>query len=174
MRVTTTLLFSSPAAGFDGPFAMLQACHERVERSLLLLERLATHVAQHGADAQAHDAACDVLRYFDIAAPQHHEDEERHVLPVLRAQGQGALADRIAADHVAISAAWQALRPWLLALQRGDAGAMPQDLPRFAAHYREHIALEEGSVFAPVQAALDDAEQRAMGREMAERRGVVV
>jgi hemerythrin-like domain-containing protein len=163
---------SSPAAGFDEPFAMLQACHERVERSLSLLERLAMHAARHGADAQAQDAARDVLRYFDIAAPQHHEDEERHVLPALRAQGQGALADRIAADHIAMSATWQALRPWLLALQRGDAGTVPPDLPRFAARYREHIALEEGSVFAPVQAALDDAAQRAMGREMAQRRGV--
>ena len=26
--------FSSPAAGFDEPFAMLDACHERVRRSL--------------------------------------------------------------------------------------------------------------------------------------------
>lgn len=168
------LLFSPPAAGFDEPFSMLQACHERVERSLSLLERLATHVAQHGADAQAQDAARDVLRYFDIAAPHHHEDEERHVLPALRAQGQGALADRIAADHAAMSAAWQALRPWLLAVQQGDAGSTPPDLPRFAVRYREHIALEEGSVFAPAQAALDATEQRAMGREMAERRGVAV
>jgi hemerythrin-like domain-containing protein len=174
MRMTTTLLSSSPAAGFDEPFAMLHACHERVERSLSLLERLATHVAQHGADAQAQDAARDVLRYFDIAAPQHHEDEERHVLPALRAQGQGALADRIAADHVAMSAAWQALRPWLLSVQQGDGGAVPPDLPHFAARYREHIALEECSVFAPVQAALEDAEQRGMGREMAQRRGVAV
>jgi hemerythrin-like domain-containing protein len=170
----TMMKFSSPAAGFDEPFAMLHACHERVERSLLLLERLATHVAQHGADAQAQDAARDVLRYFDIAAPQHHEDEERHVLPALCAQGEGALADRIAADHIAMSAAWQALRPWLLAVQRGDVGAVPPELPRFGARYREHIALEESSVFAPVQAALDDAAQRAMGREMAQRRGVAV
>jgi hemerythrin-like domain-containing protein len=166
--------FASPAAGFDEPFAMLHACHERVERSLALLERLAAHVAQHGADAQAQDAARDVLRYFDIAAPQHHEDEERHVLPALRAQGQGVLADRIATDHVAMSAAWQALRPWLLSVQQGGSALAPPDLPRFAAHYREHIALEEGSVLPPVQAALDDVEQQAMGREMAQRRGVAV
>jgi hemerythrin-like domain-containing protein len=168
------MVFSSPAAGFDEPFAMLHACHERVERSLLLLERLAAHVAQQGVDAQARDAARDVLRYFDIAAPQHHEDEERHVLPALRAQGQGVLADRVAADHAAMSASWHALRPWLLAVQQGDAGIAPPHLPRFAARYREHIALEEGSVFAPVQASLDHDGQRAMGREMAQRHGVAV
>ncbi len=164
--------FSTPAAGFDEPFAMLHACHERVERSLALLERLTAHVVQHGADAQARDAARDVLRYFDIAAPQHHEDEERHVLPALRAQDQAALADRIAADHVAMSAAWQSLRPWLLAIGQGDASAVMPDLPRFTALYREHIALEEGSAFTRAQSVLDAAEQRAMGREMAQRRGV--
>ena len=30
----------APAAGFDAPFALLDACHERVRRSLALLERL--------------------------------------------------------------------------------------------------------------------------------------
>lgn len=164
--------FSTPAAGFDEPFAMLHACHERVERSLALLERLTAHVVQHGADAQARDAARDVLRYFDIAAPQHHEDEERHVLPALRAQDQAALADRIAADHVAMSAAWQSLRPWLLAIGQGDASVVMPDLPRFTALYREHIALEEGSAFTRAQSVLDAEEQQAMGREMAQRRGV--
>jgi hemerythrin-like domain-containing protein len=168
------MTFSSPAAGFDEPFAMLHACHERVERSLVLIERLTAHVAQHGADAQAQDAARDVMRYFDLAAPQHHEDEERHVLPVLRSQGQAALADRLAADHVAMTAAWQALRPWLTALQQGDSSATMHDASRFAALYREHIVLEESSAFTRTQSALDEAAQRAMGREMAQRRGVRV
>ena len=30
-------LFHSPSAGFDAPFEMLSACHERVERTLRLL-----------------------------------------------------------------------------------------------------------------------------------------
>ena len=38
--------------------------------------------------------------------------------------------------------------------------------------YREHIALEEGSAFTRAQSVLDEAAQRAMGREMAQRRGV--
>jgi hemerythrin-like domain-containing protein len=174
MRMTT--LFSPPAAGFDEPFAMLHACHERVERSLVLLERLIAHLPQHGADAQAQDAARDVLRYFDLAAPHHHVDEERHVLPALRAQGLAALADRIAADHAAMSAAWCALRPRLAAVVQGDAApalAAVQEIPRLAALYREHIALEESSAFARAQAALGEAEQRVMGQEMAARRGVV-
>src|SRR5689334_2494815 len=75
----------SPEAGFDQPFEMLHACHERVRRSLRLLQRLVAHAQVHGADAQVREAAADVLRYFDLAAPAHHEDEERHLVPRLQA-----------------------------------------------------------------------------------------
>jgi len=166
-----------PAAGFDEPFAMLHACHERVERSLALLERLRLHVARHGADAQARDAARDVRRYFELAAPLHHEDEERHVLPVLRAQGDAALADRLLAEHAAMAAAWSAVRPALVAVEQGDADLALQPATalacaRFAGLYAAHIALEEGSAFGTAEAALDAEAQAAMGREMAARRGV--
>jgi hypothetical protein len=46
-------LHTAPVAGFDEPFAMLAACHERVERMLQLLERLATHLAAQGDEAFA-------------------------------------------------------------------------------------------------------------------------
>ena len=59
--------FSAPGVGFEQPFAMLQACHERVLRTLALLARLRTHVLQHGVDDDARQAARDVQRYFDIA-----------------------------------------------------------------------------------------------------------
>ena len=98
---------------------MLLACHERVQRSLDLLLRLQAHVATQGADGQARDAARDVLRYFDLAGPQHHADEERHVLPRLRTAGLGALADRLAADHAEMERQWRALRPALAGLAAG-------------------------------------------------------
>lgn len=165
------LLHSGPAVGFEQPYEMLEACHERVERSLALLLRLAEHLRDlGGVDHQARDAAKDVLRYFDIAAPHHHEDEERHVLPRLRALGQGALAERIAADHVRMHAAYQALRPGLLALR--DGGLMPDTVgwADFAALYRGHIELEEGLAYPSTRAATPIAELAAMGHEMAQRR----
>lgn len=164
------LLHNPPAVGFDQPFEMLEACHERVGRSLALLLRLADHLAQQGADAQARDAARDVLRYFDMAAPLHHEDEERHVLPRLRAAGRDDLADRIAADHRDMHAAYQALRPGLVALR--DDGALPDagGWAGFAALYRRHIELEEGSAYPLALDGADAAALAAMGAEMAGRR----
>ncbi len=169
-------LHAAPAAGFDAPFDMLAACHERVERSLVLLERLAAHLGTHGPDAAARDAARDVLRYFDLAAPHHHQDEERHVLPALRAAGQAALAERIEREHVALVAAWVALRPGLQAL--ADAARAPDPLhdgwAGFAAAYRAHAVLEDTNLFPRARTLLDARAQAAMGREMAVRRGAVL
>jgi len=164
------LLHSPPAVGFDQPYEMLEACHERVERSLSLLLRLAEHLQRQGADEPARDAARDVLRYFDVAAPHHHEDEERHVLPRLRQLGQAPLADRIAADHVLMHQAYQALRPGLLALR--DLGSVPDTAswPGFAALYREHILLEEGQAYPATRGGCDATLLAAMGAEMAARR----
>jgi hemerythrin-like domain-containing protein len=173
----------SPAAGFDEPFEVLSACHDRVRRSLDLLQRLVAHVEQHGADAQARDAARDVARYFNVAAPAHHEDEERHVIPLLRAGADARLheaAQRMLADHERIRATWAALEPALQALQRGevvpDLAAAAQ---AFVSAHDGHLELEDGLAFPGAQAlqdgAADGLEQRlAMGREMAQRRGVKV
>jgi hemerythrin-like domain-containing protein len=167
-------LHRAPAAGFDQPFEMLAACHERVERMLQLLERLAEHLPRHGGDAQARDAARDVMRYFDQAAPHHHEDEERHVLPALRAAGHAELADRLHADHVQMSTAWSALRPQLAGVAEGRWSRAAPTLPveEFALLYRDHIGREDGDAFPRAAAQADAATLRAMGEEMAARRGL--
>jgi hemerythrin-like domain-containing protein len=166
-------LHRAPAAGFDEPFAMLAACHERVERMLGLLQRLQAHLRSAGADRQARDAARDVMRYFDIAAPLHHEDEEHHVFPRLRACGLGALADRLHADHEAMSPAWEALRRDLLQVADGrvpdlDAGRWEA----FVALYRRHLDAEDAEAFPQAADGADADARAAMGAEMARRRGL--
>ena len=66
--------FSSPAVGFEEPFGMLEACHARMRRSLGLLYRLVAYVGEQGHDEISRSAASDVLRYFNLAAPPHHQD----------------------------------------------------------------------------------------------------
>lgn len=164
-------LHAGPAVGFDQPFEMLAACHERVRRSLDLLLRLQAHVAAHGADAQAQDAARDVLRYFDLAGPKHHEDEERHVLPRLRAAGQGALAERLAADHAEMTRQWAALRPALSAIAQAAPGPLDSSAcDAYAALYAAHMVAEEGEAFPQAAEGLAPQALAAMGEEMAARR----
>ncbi|WP_326542074.1 hemerythrin domain-containing protein [Pseudorhodoferax sp.] len=170
------LLHAGPSAGFDQPFEMLAACHARMERSLDLLERLGRHLHTHGCDAQARSAAADVLRYFDIAAPLHHQDEELHVLPRLREQGQAGMAARLRADHQVMEHDWARLRPDLLAVVEDRLGerALPAAVARwmqFAALYRRHLAAEEALAFPAAISGLTPAQQQAMGEDMAARRG---
>lgn len=168
---TFPLLHAGPAVGFDQPFDMLLACHERVQRSLDLLLRLQAHAARHGADTQARDAARDVLRYFDLAGPKHHEDEERHVLPRLRAAGREALAQRLADDHAEMTRQWAALRPALAGLAAGEATPLDADACQaYAALYAEHMRAEEGEAFPLAARGLADDALAAMGSEMAARR----
>ena len=157
---------------------MLEACHERVQRTLGLLGRLREHVRQQGVDHDARQAARDVLRYFDIAAPLHHQDEELHVFPLLLAQATPevrALVIRLQQDHVAMTADWAAARAGLQALLDENAtGFTPQDeaaLDRFARRYDAHIAAEEGVAYPAAAALLPPTALAAMGREMATRRG---
>ena len=170
--------FSATAVGFEQPFAMLEACHERVQRTLGLLGRLREHVRQQGVDHDARQAARDVLRYFDIAAPLHHQDEELHVFPLLLAKATPevqALVTRLQQDHVAMTADWAAARAGLQALLDENAtGFTPQDeaaLDRFAMRYDAHIAAEEGMAYPAAAALLPPAALEVMGREMAARRG---
>jgi hemerythrin-like domain-containing protein len=170
-----------PAAGFDDPFAMLEACHDRLRRSLDLLERLVAHVQAQGVDQSAQSAARDVLRYFTLAAPAHHEDEERHVVPALRASGDPtatAAAERMLADHGAIRAAWEALEPLLAQLAAGtspEAPALQRAARRFVDVHADHLRLEDELAFPQAARHFRDAGALdAMGAEMAQRRGAAV
>ncbi len=168
-------------AGFEHPFDMLAACHERLERTLSLLDRLVSYLDAEGSDLHARDAARDVVRYFDIAAPAHHEDEERHVFPTLEASSDESLhklAARLRADHQQMVEEWAALRPLLTRVMLGDEGPYIE-LALAASHFHDfhtaHMAAEDEFAFRPAHAVMSqgDAEaMREMGDEMARRRGL--
>ena len=179
--------FGAPAVGFDTPFDMLKACHERVLRTLALQARLIDHLSTHGCDASARSAAQDVLRYFDLAAPLHHEDEELHVFPALAAlsaQSDAALiaaVQQLSAEHAEMEARWSQARQVLQAIASGavDGREGPSPLASdqravleaFAAGYAPHIALEERLVYPAAMARMSAAAVAAMGQDMRRRRG---
>lgn len=169
----------SPAASFDQPYEMLEACHDRVHRTLRLLVRLIEHLDARGADLMARDAARDVLRYFDRAAPHHHEDEERHVFPPLLAGGEErlvALVRRLRSDHRTMEDLWSRLRPVLEDIAHGRRAAWPAgargDADAFVALYEAHIALEEEAAYPAARPRMHAGSLEAMSRDMAVRRGV--
>jgi hemerythrin-like domain-containing protein len=170
--------FDAPAVGFEQPYEMLEACHERVQRSLGLLGRLLDYVEQHGHDAQSRSAAADVLRYFDIAAPLHHADEETHVFPLLLAVGDAelrALVQRLQTDHRRMETLWAEVRQPLQRWREPGCTEPPDRATRdavtaFHALYGDHIANEEGVAFPAARTHMDDATLTDMGLQMQARR----
>lgn len=173
---------ASPAAGFDQPFEMLGACHERVRRTLALMQRLVAHVQTHGVDANARSAAGDVWRYFEVAGPAHHEDEERHVIPLLLASGDATLmaaARQMRGDHERMDAVWATLSMRLRLLRDGPEGpltpqalaCLDEDVRQFVAIHDTHVPLEDAIAFPAARERTTATAQAAMGEEMATRRG---
>lgn len=172
----------APAAGFEAPFEMLGACHERVERMLGLLAKLQQHVLLRGWDESVASAARDVMRYFDQAAPLHHEDEERHVFPPLLAGNDAALrliVQSLQQDHRDMEAAWAAAREVLASVAQapppGWAHFSPGEtatLTDFTRLYNRHLREEDGLVYPASRASLSPEALEAMSADMMRRRGL--
>ncbi|MFL6672741.1 MAG: pyridoxamine 5'-phosphate oxidase [Massilia sp.] len=173
-------LLPEAVPGFDQPIAVLKHCHGRIRKQLATLEKLLSHLPEHGADEQARQAAQAVLRYFDKAAHLHHEDEEQDLIPMLRAVAQGedaatlqALAPVILQDHKDMDALWQDLHEQLAMIADGSASTLSAStVQRFAQRYLSHMEREE-STMAPMALRLFSAGQMAqLGNAMQLRRGI--
>jgi pyridoxamine 5'-phosphate oxidase len=168
------------APGFDQPIAVLKHCHGRIRKQLATLERLLSHLPEHGADEQARQAAGAVLKYFEKAAHLHHDDEEQDLIPMLRAVAQGddaatlqALVPVILQDHKDMDALWQDLHEQLAGIADGSASVLStSSVQRFTQRYTAHMDREESTV-APMALRLFSTDQmRQLGDAMARRRGV--
>lgn len=174
-----SLTLIQPAPSFDEPLELMSACHGRMAAQLDTLRRLAAWLPEHGADDQARQAARGVLRYFRMAAPHHHEDEERDVFsrlllrvePADRQKAEG-LVKSLLADHKELLAAWEALESRLAGIEAGTAEALPnRDVEFFVLLYRNHIECEDAMLFPLLRRYLTSADLAELGQSMSARRG---
>lgn len=166
---------SSPS--FDQPLAMLQACHERIEAELAVLERLAGRIGTRGPDGEARSAAERLLHYFDTSGALHHEDEDQDLFPLLRTRAAehgraeiAAVIEELEREHASLGAQWQRLRQRLAAIVAGEGRLDADEVTRFAWLYRRHMRQEGGAVLPFAREALDRADCAALGERMAIRR----
>ena len=157
-------------------FTVLDECHRQTLVALDKLETIAERV-EAGVDASTRELAADVVRHFTTTARQHHEDEERHVFPKLLAGADAETEQnslRLQQDHHWIEEDWWELEPHLDAIARGqnwyDAAFLRDGVTVFVALSRDHIELEETSLYPEARARTGPVEAQAMGREMAARR----
>ena len=172
-------LLRPAAPSMDEPLDMLSACHERVHAQLRTLQRLAEWLPEHGADEQACQAARTIMRYFDVAAVNHHQDEEADLLPAMQAAARDA-DDRarvqamrawVLADHQQLFGNWARMREQLNAIAQGQAAELTAAQVRaFAEVYERHIEREETELL-PLAARLLDAQTlQQMSHSMTDRR----
>lgn len=164
------------SVSFDQPIEILHACHGKILQQCDTLGKLATHLATHGCDVQAQQAAQRILRYFDTAGQFHHQDEENDLFPALRLAAKDCalneLLDALLAQHVVMLAAWEAVREVLLQLVSGKNVELRTD--EFTACHRAHIAREESELLPLATRWLTAEQQQQIAQHMAARRGVVV
>ena len=161
------------APDFSDPLALLTACHGRMLGLCELLERLPAHQATHGNDDELSAAANRLLRYFDQAAPLHHQDEEQDLLPLLGGRLEPEIRHRLETEHEEQHALWARLRTDLLAAV--DGRARPLEAARihaFVEACRDHIAFEETQVLPLARTALNAEALARLGQAMAARRGL--
>ncbi|QIL81996.1 hemerythrin domain-containing protein [Diaphorobacter sp. HDW4A] len=170
----------SPGVGFEQPFEMLDACHDRVQRSLQLLVDLRVYLRANGCDDSVRQAARDVQRYFDIAAPLHHQDEELHVFPALKQRCADdahlqSLVLQLQQDHEDMHRLWSdAVRNALAAIVSGAQDRFTESQESafdvFAQCYARHLKMEDEVAYPQARLVVSEDEQQTMGREMAARR----
>jgi hemerythrin-like domain-containing protein len=169
---------------FTDPIGMLGDCHRRIERFLTVLRKLASERQGAPLSEQERTALSGSLRYFREAAPKHTADEEESLFPRMRAADPAATRalferiDALESDHqraVKAHAEVDGLgQRWLSrgSLSFGEASQLVALLGQLAALYERHIAVEDREVFPSAAQLLSPSDRRAIGSEMAARRGV--
>jgi pyridoxamine 5'-phosphate oxidase len=168
------------APGFDQPIAVLKHCHDRIRKQLATLQNLVPHLADHGADRAAQEAATAVRRYFNQAAPHHHADEEEDLLPMLHTTAVDTdatllreLTPRILAEHQTMHTAWHALDGQLQAIADGSAAALSaEQVTAFCGAYAGHMEIEETNIAPMAKRIFSPAQMAQLGDAMRSRRGI--
>lgn len=172
------------AADHDDPIGWLCDCHRRIEGFLNAMVRAVDAGPSNGAlTGETRRALATALRYFESAAPRHIQDEEESLFPRVAGAAAPNVREAIEAilalesDHREAEALQRrvngAIRRWLDAgvLGCGEREALAEDLRALQDLYAEHIRTEEVEVFPLASTLLGREMLRAVGREMARRRG---
>jgi iron-sulfur cluster repair protein YtfE (RIC family) len=162
-------------AGAETPLDLFTANHRRVQARVQALRSLAPQLAAHGPDPQVREAALALLRGFDHAVREQHEDEERLLFPALLESMAGSdavclreLTDALTADHRALEQHWRRLRSRL-----DQAAPAAEEVQAFVGLYEQHFAREGAELLPMAARLLDDAALEHIGLALRARRGAI-
>ena len=172
-KLINDLLNNDPAPDFTDPLGLLRACHQRILGFCDLLEKVASHINNHGVDDEAKQAAKKIYRYFSTSAKLHHLDEEQDLFPLVVNQSLEitAIVHELKQEHITLDAVWNDIE--LLLAKPASIEAVrdfSQRVDLFCLAYRQHVA-KENKKFLPIAQHLISAEQlQELGYKMQKRR----
>ncbi|WP_373742082.1 hemerythrin domain-containing protein [Neisseria sp.] len=165
-------LFNTKSVTFDDPIEMLYACHGKVRRFCSQVEILPAHIEENGCTPAVLQAVEQIGRYFDIAAPLHHEDEEQDFFPLLLQYAPEAQdgVDELLRQHTVLHGNWDKVRQEFQKLAADHTHPLDRAaLMRFAEGYGAHLMLEE-SLFETGKQRIPAEKLAEIGKNMAARR----
>lgn len=143
------------------PFSQLERCHRRLEEACDAL----------GPATETEDRATleDVAAFLARQIRRHEDDEDESLFPRLakNAELKPAL-DRLTAEHAKHADLQSRFRQ---ALESDSWPELRKVADELVVAYRDHIALEESTVFPAARSLLSAADLDAMRSEMDARRG---
>jgi hemerythrin-like domain-containing protein len=165
-------MLDQAAPDFSDPIGLLQACHGRIQKQCQLLRKMCAYQERHGVDDELISDARGVLRYFDIAAPLHHADEERDLFPALAGIAElQPLMQQLTREHKEHDALWHTLRRDLEEIAGGSpCGRLREHSEPFIRAQLAHIAIENESLLPRAREVLDAGSLAQIGDAMARRR----
>lgn len=167
-------LFEQNHASFDNPISMLYACHKKVKHFCQVLDKLPEYLKQNHLDEHAQQAIVQVCRYFNQAAPLHHQDEEEDFFPLLQHYCPDAISDiqLLQTQHQLLHTAWDKINHQLnqaLQTQLLDSTIDAELIHHYTNTYRQHADIEE-KWFARGEAIIPTTALEKIGLRMADRR----
>lgn len=162
--------------------AVLKHCHDRIRKQLKTMDMLASPAVLAATPDEVRQAAAAVLRYFEKAAPQHHEDEEHDLLPMLAdtARGEDAallarLTPEVLDEHHQMEQLWQRLQPQLAAIAAGQSSTLDgTDAAAFGELYLRHMDKEESHIAPMAKRLFSPSQMQRLGNAMRSRRGIAL
>ncbi len=166
---------------FEAPIDLLLSCHEKILHFSSTLVELSTVLEKEGWSNELTTTSDQIRRYFNIASPEHHLDEEHHLFPAIIAldpeltQPESIeilqLLNRLIKEHVESDAQWQSLNK-MLEEKTEDFEALKKLSLQFKNNMHEHAAIENEHIFPYAKAHISEKELKKIGLEIAERRGI--
>ncbi|MCW8931927.1 MAG: hemerythrin domain-containing protein [Gammaproteobacteria bacterium] len=166
---------------FEQPIELLLSCHEKIIHFSSALHELSIALKQKGWTDEIKTSSDQIRRYFNIAAPEHHLDEENHLFPAIIAldpkfkHAESTIIlqqlNRMIKEHVESDALWETLDA-MLEEQSKDFLTLESLTQEFKKDMHEHARIENEEIFPYAKKHLSAAKLKDIGLSIAKRRGI--